>query len=364
MADKKKQHYVPRFYLKYFSIFGNGDAIGVYNIKSKKYIPVGSVNNQAYSNYFYGDDLVLENVLCDLEGQASVVISNIINYRGLPAHAEDYLILLMFVIFQANRTKYQAEELNEMIDKQFHVIFKDDHEFKEKFAPHKIEFTNPMQFGLKIVAEILPITFDLDCMLIINNSKVPFITSDNPVVIYNQFLEGRKTYGGIGGLGQKGLQLFLPISPKMLLLFYDGRIYHMGSSKKSCVLQITDTKDIYYLNLLQAVNANENIYFNHHCEKSYLDNLVVRGEVFFRKEKSNVLEYVSSNRKERSSILHLYREDIRISLELSFIRESKEAKRYNLDDKMVHVRNPEIIKQVEEEHMERMKNEKNKKPPE
>jgi len=34
MADKKRQHYVPRFYLKNFSINSEGKAIGIYERKT------------------------------------------------------------------------------------------------------------------------------------------------------------------------------------------------------------------------------------------------------------------------------------------------------------------------------------------
>ena len=56
MADKKRQHYVPRFYLKNFSINSEGKAIGIYNVEKCKFIPSGSLKSQAYENYFYGED--------------------------------------------------------------------------------------------------------------------------------------------------------------------------------------------------------------------------------------------------------------------------------------------------------------------
>ncbi|MNF88215.1 hypothetical protein D3C81_1520250 [compost metagenome] len=63
------------------------------------------------------------------------------------------------------------------------------------------------------------------------------------------------------GLSCKGLQIFLPISPTILLHYYDPECYKTGD-RKSRAVQITEQRDMDSLNLLQFVNASENIYFS------------------------------------------------------------------------------------------------------
>jgi hypothetical protein len=60
LAENKKQHYVPKFYLKYFSNNEEGKSIGVYNLKVGKFIRYSNLENQAFENYFYGKNLQMK----------------------------------------------------------------------------------------------------------------------------------------------------------------------------------------------------------------------------------------------------------------------------------------------------------------
>lgn len=61
MLEKKRQHYVPRFYLKNFS-WGNRRPIHLCNIKTGAQITAENLVTQCYEGYFYGKDLVLEEM--------------------------------------------------------------------------------------------------------------------------------------------------------------------------------------------------------------------------------------------------------------------------------------------------------------
>jgi hypothetical protein len=115
--------------------------------------------------------------------------------------------------------------------------------------------------ALNEAALCLPITFDLCFKLVINKTKEPFITSDHPVVLYNQFLEPRKKYGNNTGLACKGLEIFLPISPRHLLIFFDPDVYKV-ENKSNVSVDITADADVKALNLLQCISADKNLYFN------------------------------------------------------------------------------------------------------
>ncbi|MGP8213984.1 MAG: DUF4238 domain-containing protein [Bacteroidia bacterium] len=90
--------------------------------------------------------------------------------------------------------------------------------------------------NLQSLVSSLEVATDLACKLIINNSDISFITCDNPVIRYNQFLEKRKFPGGREGLAIKGLQIFYPICPSLALLFYDNRVYKIGYKKQQSVV--------------------------------------------------------------------------------------------------------------------------------
>ncbi len=103
-TDKKRQHYVPKFYLRNFSVEGNGKQIGIFNTNQELYIQNGALAKQAYMPFFYGKDGKIEDLLSLQEGEASSVIREIINTGKLPLYNSlEYKILLLFVILTASR---------------------------------------------------------------------------------------------------------------------------------------------------------------------------------------------------------------------------------------------------------------------
>jgi hypothetical protein len=77
MAEKKRQHYVSKFYLKLFS-WDDKKLINIYNISRKQIIHNGALEKQCYEDYFYGKDLVIENSLGTIENAVPSIIENII----------------------------------------------------------------------------------------------------------------------------------------------------------------------------------------------------------------------------------------------------------------------------------------------
>ena len=46
MPSNKKHHYVPRFYLKYFSNNSEGKVLGIFNFDQQKYIEAGNLGGK------------------------------------------------------------------------------------------------------------------------------------------------------------------------------------------------------------------------------------------------------------------------------------------------------------------------------
>src|ERR1700676_1796434 len=110
MAKNKKQHYVPKFYLKFFSNKQENTHLGLYHFKSNKWIPAADLKNQAYEDYFYGKDAVLEEGLANLEEDAAVVLKEIINSEKFPKQCtKEYWLLWTFVLVQTYRTLSSAK---------------------------------------------------------------------------------------------------------------------------------------------------------------------------------------------------------------------------------------------------------------
>ena len=168
MAEKKKQHYVPRFYLKLFSS-GDKKAINIYNIRSQNPIWRGSLKNQCYETYFYGKDLVLENAFGDLEGAASRVINQIIRRKSAPEQStQEHLTILTHVLLQRARTKYAAEANEEMGDTLIKTIMREGGTLiREEPDQAEIKNDNPTALPLATMALIIPVAMDLMCKVLV-----------------------------------------------------------------------------------------------------------------------------------------------------------------------------------------------------
>ncbi|MBE9054029.1 DUF4238 domain-containing protein [Nostocales cyanobacterium LEGE 11386] len=346
MPEKKNQHFIPRFYLKKFALHSQEKRVGVFNISSNTFIESANLYDQASKNYFYGRDLKIENAFQKLETESAKIINSILEEQCLPtAHSREHQMLLMFIITLLGRTVYAAETIDELVKKYKKTVSSIApnilSESENKIA---LTLTDAVQEYLTIVVPFFPIVRDLHWKLIINETEEPFITSDNPVVLYNQFLETRKTYGSNVGLASKGLEIFLPLSPQIILILYDKDVYKVGAKNQACI-QLTMDIDIKALNLIQYINANKNIYFNENFSEKQVQDLLRTANRYRRQLKANWDKYPKKVENEKQKILlHLYGSDVKCSLKLSFISILKKAKSYSLGQKVTHVRNEQLCR--------------------
>ncbi len=174
MPDKKKQHFVPRFYLKNFSLNSSGKTIGIFNISSRKFIASGNLKDQAYKNYFYGRDPKIEDALGELEEAAAKIIQNILAQNSVPiTRSKEHYAILTFVIFLSARTVYRVDELNEAADKLIKAVFSKDSSVSPYLDKGRFSLTQPTHMALNEAALCLPITFDLCFKLVIKKLKNP-----------------------------------------------------------------------------------------------------------------------------------------------------------------------------------------------
>jgi len=260
MPANKKHHYVPKFYLKNFS--QNSLSINIYNVPHDKTINNANLKNQCYKDYFYGKDDKVEKALGGIEGAASEIFREIIRNQSAPRPlTKEHMRLVLFVLIQHSRTTYAVDVLNEMTDKFAKKMLATEKSLDlQDFDKIKVSITDAGAFSVATATSALHLVLDLKCKILIAKEGAEFITSDNPAILYNQLFENMDYMSAIG-LSCKGLQIFLPISPTILLHYYDSDCYKLGDRKSNAV-RITELRDMDSLNLLQLVNASENIYFS------------------------------------------------------------------------------------------------------
>ena len=100
MAKKKKQHFVPRLYLKRFA--DKEGLMDLYHIQQATCHSRINHKDQCQKSYFYGTDLEWENRLCRMEGEWDSVFSKIDKKADLTD--DDIKQIKLFAIFQRQRT--------------------------------------------------------------------------------------------------------------------------------------------------------------------------------------------------------------------------------------------------------------------
>jgi hypothetical protein len=187
--------------------------------------------------------------------------------------------------------------------------------------------------SLKSSELLVPDLLGLKYKLIKNKTSNPFIISDNPLILYNQFLEKRNwKICSQRDFGLKGLQFFLPLSDSYLLAVYDANIYKLGN-KKEQIVTIDDKNSVDQLNLLQFLNSETTVNFSHRATEHYITTLYERSRKY-KKANDDFISVHKINVPEESNnltaqIIEMGVSDLNIKLslqKLNFISKSSRVK--------------------------------------
>ncbi len=303
--EKKNHHFVPQFYLRNFS--NDGKSIGMFLNGKQKYVPYSSIKKTAYREYLYGENGTIENGLANNEGEWSQIIGRIIKTGKLELDGEEeYIKLLLFLTISEARTSQMADQNNAHISTLANLVI------KMKLGKEKdvgVHYNIPNLISMKAAAETTPILTDLELLLIINESNRGFITSDNPVVRYNQYFMYRNYFRNYG-LGQMGIQLFVPLSPRICLCVYDNTMYLPTTYD---IITLRSGSQINELNKLFLLNAYERIFFNNNQKESYIKSL---SKYWKEKKPLDIPEFGSKN----NYIIPYSQESVKEKVKLDFFR--------------------------------------------
>ena len=320
MADDitKKEHYVPQCYLRNFAIAGNPEKIHVFDKTKAQTRRKQNILDNAQERYFYdididrildeaseenrtaiikqlGDDYdMLRNDKTqyieklfgkELEGNYSQLLKNIIDKacNATPWYVsncycmseEQKIAFSVYLSIQYLRTRKTRNMIEEGYTKLYETLFRkiynqkcEDDELK--LDPGDVTFSIGEE-ALKIPhAEMLlnmDATLDLSVaflnhiwVIYINNTKIPFWTSDSPVVLNNT------PSGGMAnkGITSRRIEIYFPLNGKVCLALYDREAYEMAFVLK------TSFEDRFYLqaseeivercNMIQVKECNRCVY--------------------------------------------------------------------------------------------------------
>lgn len=254
MPQKKKQHYVPKFYMRLFS--NDKKTFAVYNLAKKEIFCPVPYDSQCYKDYFYGKNGVMENLLSDMETEWAGVIKKALNKKFLSN--DDLMSLKKFALYQRQRTL--AEEAhNVQARKEIMIVqakmylenkgikYNDEivEEFCNKYANENMAPEEVLQFSNEYLNEIL----DLKVVVIEYKTKQELFSSDAPVVSINPFHQPSIGYGCMG------LIMLFPISPHMIVVIFDKKMYPLYKEKQYVTLY--NENEVFNLNILQLISAEK-----------------------------------------------------------------------------------------------------------
>lgn len=253
MAEQKRQHYVPQFYMKKFSNEKGG--VSVYNFKSGKIINKVPYSNQCYKDYFYGEDCKWEKQLGIKESRWATALEKAKNQEILDTN--DVKLIKEFALYQRERTYaeteyHKAEQLEVYIEVEKmrceHSNETYNSDFAEKCKERVEQEIVPITY-LENARKIQPLIEDLGVIVINYETKNELIISDVPIITINPF-----QCHSIG-FGCMGIVLFFPISRYQLLVLYDKKMYTQNVGNLYVISR--DEQEVRDLNILQYISAEK-----------------------------------------------------------------------------------------------------------
>lgn len=279
-AKKKSQHFVPRHYLRRFS-FDEGKRIRILTVATGEYVPGAALKGQCARPYFYHTDPGVEEILSEFEGRAEKLFRKITTERWLPADPETRSEILTVLNVMLTRTEMHAEqswkpvETFELEGFRMHLEANNEYELLKALPDYQLTASNwPTQCVIRGLKTVILLS-DLHLKFLTPPQGVHFITSDHPVVLLNQAFANVVRDRSLGGVAMRGVQLFLPLSPDLLLLAFDPACYRVGPPDRA-IIQIRRKEDVELINALQILNANQCLYFRDEVDKSWLRDLLFK----------------------------------------------------------------------------------------
>jgi hypothetical protein len=271
-------HFVPRHYLRQFTI-NESEYIAVANVSPYKFIGSKGIGGQCCEDDFYENNNALNKLLGVSENDLAPVLVRVIKNQDFDT--KEINALKMLAVFLNVRTK-KAIEAAKVFPKHIAKAFIESAIKQGKLPPlpegnsldEAIDFKNVAGVLMQQMIPCWMETQTLSAKLLKAQNGTCFITSDNPVVVLNQFALGADPMRSFAGFSQSGFQLLMPISPNLCLIIYDAKVYKVGS-RRHRLIEISKA-DVEITNSLQVQSADNCLFFHEPKMEQEVQNLVAR----------------------------------------------------------------------------------------
>lgn len=312
MADTKKEHYVPQCYLQNFT-----NENGRVQVFDKAILQERSqlTSEIAMENYFYDIDLtellkqtneekvkrdimemlniddweqiqpvfsdkkyIEQKYLCPLETIYSQLLKRIIgnSYNGnkwviqnCNAFSQmEKEFLSAFISLQVIRTKTFRETMGETLEKLYQTLAYKSQMNDENAIPKESivveankDFVKLQHSSMLLDDEVILHFAETFCkhiwVMYINQTDMPFYTSDTPVITIPHNFDKYISYAGFNS---DGVEIVFPISPNLMIAMYERKQHSYFEAFENKFIPITDKAKIEAYNGMQSVHSYRCVY--------------------------------------------------------------------------------------------------------
>lgn len=311
----KKQHYVPRCYLKRWT--NDNQQIHVFDKLNKKEW-ISNINDVASERFFYDishkglNESALEflyqcgiNPECDnqyiehffseqIEDRYAVLLNTIIDKEISPWYEkncffiseENKFIMSIYLVYQYIRTKSTRDSIVSS-SKCIENWLKDMNCSEEFIKKYTIGLNDDesiqgnMLFDINHITELASAFCSLTWILGVNRTDVALFTSDHPIGTYSHI---KDSIVSMSGIGCKGVEVYFPLSPNLILIMVDAD-YHKTFKKynRKCV-SLKYVENIERYNRLCAYNSGRYV-FSKDSEFSLVNRMIEDNPSIFSSSK-------------------------------------------------------------------------------
>ena len=253
----KVQHYIPQFYLRSFATKAKkGHLIFCFDkLTRKAFRP--NIRNAACQTKFYdftdesGNEVSIEESFSNIESKTSKALQALIENPRMSTLLPHKETLAYFFAIQNSRTQAFRDDQNEILEIANQKLAKNGFSFPTPNEDEEKEFQ--ARFLMDTSADFANVLLNMKWILLTNKTSKLFWISDNPIFKYNP---DQSDFQGNLGLMCAGIQLHIPISPRLAIIICDP----IGYADQPSDLATTDIDNIDFNNSGQTLQAKQYIF--------------------------------------------------------------------------------------------------------